>query len=256
MSERLVFYEASCSAYAQRVRIALHEANAKYTSFEIDTFNKPTWFTEKINPIGKVPAMTYGGPDVPPDQPSPDSVKLAESLIIAEFIADLYPDSGLMPRDPVQRAQVRRFIDVVDTKFAPVIGAWFYQGTPWEGIIEGARALQDLLPDGAAFAVGDRPTLADIAFAPFYSILQVISDGDIYLHEAAKPRDVAEALNSSELARLRKYANGLLARPSFKAAVDQVCNCAQGVFDKKILTSVAGATGEMAQRPSRLGPHK
>jgi len=221
MSQQLVFYDASCSAYAQRVRIALHEANAKYTSFEIDTFNKPTWFTEKINPIGKVPAVTYGGPDVPPDQPSPDSVKLAESLIITEFIADLYPDSGLMPRDPVQRAQVRRFIDVTNTKFAPAIGSWFYSDAPWEGIIEAARAVQDLLPDGAAFAVGGCLTLADIAFAPFYSILQVISDQDLWLREAAKPRDVAKALNSPELARLREYANGLLARPSVKAAVDQ-----------------------------------
>ena len=34
--------------------IALEEAKAKYTLFTIDISNKPAWFTELVNPVGKV----------------------------------------------------------------------------------------------------------------------------------------------------------------------------------------------------------
>jgi hypothetical protein len=67
---------------------------------------KSKWFVEVIDPAGKVrnptsfpseitnhtgPAITYDGPVVSPDQPSPESTKLAGSLVLIEFIADLSP---------------------------------------------------------------------------------------------------------------------------------------------------------------------
>ncbi|KAG2738771.1 hypothetical protein P692DRAFT_201904348 [Suillus brevipes Sb2] len=65
--------------------------------------------------------MTYGGPDVAPENPSPESTKLAESLILVEFIGDLYPSSNIVPADPVLRAKARFFIEIVSTKFSPNI---------------------------------------------------------------------------------------------------------------------------------------
>jgi hypothetical protein len=41
----------------------------------------------------QVPTMTYGGPKVDPTNPSPESFKLAESLVLLEFIADLFPSA-------------------------------------------------------------------------------------------------------------------------------------------------------------------
>lgn len=43
--------------YGHRVRLALEEANAKYTLHEVDTMNKPAYFTEKVNPLGKVRSL-------------------------------------------------------------------------------------------------------------------------------------------------------------------------------------------------------
>ncbi len=40
-----------------------------------------------------------------------------------EFIADLYPESNLLPKDPVLRAKARFFIDAFSTKVSP-----FYMG--------------------------------------------------------------------------------------------------------------------------------
>lgn len=64
-----------------------------------------------MNPVGKVPTLTYGGPSVNPEDPSPLSAKITESNVILEFLADLYPDSGLLLKDPVLPAKVRFFVD-------------------------------------------------------------------------------------------------------------------------------------------------
>ena len=69
-----------------------------------------------------MPAIAYGGPQVPPDQPSPDSTKIAESLVLVEFVGDLFPESGILPKDPVKRAQARFFIEGISSKFIP---AWY-----------------------------------------------------------------------------------------------------------------------------------
>ena len=37
-----------------RVLIALSEAKAEYTLYQIDHLNKPDWFTKLVNPVGKV----------------------------------------------------------------------------------------------------------------------------------------------------------------------------------------------------------
>lgn len=87
--------------YAQRVRIALKEANPPYTEYEIDLQNKPEWYAPRVNSTSKVcvasletlsppglkslpykhaqvPTMTYNGPKVEPSNPSLESFKLAE----------------------------------------------------------------------------------------------------------------------------------------------------------------------------------
>ena len=76
----------------------------------------------------QVPVSVYGSPRSEPENPSPDSVKIAESVVLLEFIADLYPDSGLLPKDPVDRVPARFFIDAFTTKVFPHAGALFVYG--------------------------------------------------------------------------------------------------------------------------------
>ena len=40
--------------WCHRVRIALAQAMAEYTLYNVDLDNKPDWFSEKVNPTGKV----------------------------------------------------------------------------------------------------------------------------------------------------------------------------------------------------------
>jgi len=85
-------------------------------------FLEPFRLRVEHSQYAQVPAMTYGGPKVNPTDPSPESFKISESLILLEFIADLFPSTNLYPNDPVQRAQIRFFIDTLSTKF---VGPWF-----------------------------------------------------------------------------------------------------------------------------------
>ncbi|KAI0674677.1 glutathione S-transferase [Trametes maxima] len=221
MPDRIVLYTAKICPFAQRTEIALHEAKAPHIQYQIDLQNKPEWYAPKVNPASKVPAIAYGGPDVPADQPSPESVKLAESLILVEFIADLFPESGLLPADPVQRAQARFFIDGVSTKLLP---AWFQysQGkASAEEYYKAVEHLQALLP-AQGFAVGAY-SIADVAITPFLARARVTLLNDLGGYPQGEgPKVLAELTSGNgRFARFGKYFDDLLARESFKATFDE-----------------------------------
>ncbi|RPD53469.1 glutathione S-transferase C-terminal-like protein [Lentinus tigrinus ALCF2SS1-7] len=222
MPESITLYTAKVCPYAQRAEIALAEAKAPFTRYEIDLQNKPEWYAPKVNPASKVPAIAYGGPAVPPDQPSPDSIKLAESLVLVEFIADLYPNAHLLPSDPVLRAKARFFIDGVSTKLVP---AWhnFLQGkSPVEDFYKAVEYVQALLPAEGGFAVGEY-SIADIAITPFLARARVSLINEFGAYPEGEGKQVWEALSSGQgrFARFGKYLADLLNRESFKATFDE-----------------------------------
>ncbi|KAJ7598388.1 thioredoxin-like protein [Mycena floridula] len=217
----LTLYSAKICPFAQRVELALAEANAKFSRYEIDLKNKPEWYAPKVNPASKVPAVAYGGPSVSPDQPSPDSEKIAESLVLVEFVADLYPDSKLLPKDPVERAKARFFIDAFSTKFTPAFFATVARGESFDKGYEAIEALQSLLPKDKKFAVSDDFTIADAAVLPFFARMEVALSNDLGAFAEGEGRKIHERLNSdSKFARFKQYFLDLKARESFKATFD------------------------------------
>ncbi|OJT08274.1 Glutathione S-transferase L1 [Trametes pubescens] len=219
MPERITLYTAKICPFAQRAEIALAEAKAEFTPFQIDLSNKPEWYAPKVNPASKVPAIAYGGPEVPPDQPSPESVKLAESLVLVEFVADLFPDSGILSADPVTRAQTRFFIEGVSSKLIPAWYAYFLRGASVDDLYAAAEYVQSLLP-AEGFAVGTF-SAADIAIAPFLARARVSLVNEIGKYPEGDGKKVWEALNTGKFARLGKYTEDLFARESFKSTFDE-----------------------------------
>ncbi|KAJ7181300.1 hypothetical protein C8R43DRAFT_968873 [Mycena crocata] len=225
MSEQLTLYTNKICPAGHRVELALIESKVKYTRFEIDLSNKPEWFATKVNPVAKVPAIAYGGPQVPPDQPSPESIKLAESLVLVEFIADLRPDSPIRPKDPVLCAKMRFFVDAVSTKLLPAYIALFMMGGPFEALWETLQALQALLPVDAPYVLGEAFTVADIAAAPLLVRIELNLKNDLGAYKAGEGPQAAEYLHSSgRFARLVKYLEAIKARDSFKASFDEEFN--------------------------------
>ena len=173
----------------------------------------------------KVPAIAYGGPKAPADDPSPESTKIAESLVLVEFIADLFPNSSLHPKDPVQLAQARFFIEVVSSKLVPGWASFVMRGESADQLLAGFEAIQNLLPADKAFAVGDEVTIADLAIAPFLARTEVAIKNEIGKYKAGEGLKVYEIYKSDKFSKLRNYFERIKARDSFKKTFDEVRAC-------------------------------
>ncbi|KAI0076544.1 hypothetical protein K474DRAFT_1684794 [Panus rudis PR-1116 ss-1] len=215
MPEQITLYTAKVCPYAHRVELALAEAGAHFTRYEIDLSNKPEWYAPKVNPASKVPAIAYGGPQVPPDQPSPESVKIAESLVLLEFVADLFPEAKLLPSDPVLRAKARYFIDAVSTKFNPAYIGYVLKGeSTQEQVFKAFEDLQALLPE-KGYVVGEW-SIADAAWAPFVARLLLLLELDLGVYPAGEgPKTLETILKDPKFARVQQWWKDVSSRQSF-----------------------------------------
>lgn len=165
----------------------------------------------------QVPAIAYGGPPTSPENPSPESVKLAESLILVEFVADLAPNSGLLPSDPVQRAQARFFVDTVSNKYVPGFAAFFMRGESPDALLAGFQAVQDLLPKEGLALGGNQFTIADAAFLPFLGRTELLLTAGVGKYQAAEGKKVySQLFEDAKFVRLQKYFKDATQRESWK----------------------------------------
>ena len=172
--------------------------------------------------MSQIPAITYGGPKVSPDTPSDESTKLAESLIILEFLADLFPESNLLPKDPVQRAKSRFFANAFDTKVFPGFRNFIFVGGSSKDLIDGLEAIQKLLPP-TGFIAGDKLTIGDMAVAPFLARTYMLLGADLGKYPVGEGKKALEILRSDRFARLEQYWKDIQEQPSWKATWDEVC---------------------------------
>lgn len=221
MAKNLTLYTAKTCPYAHRVELVLNEAEADFTRFEVDLKNKPEWYAPKVNPASKVPAVAFGGPKVPADQPAPESTKIAESLVLLEFVSDLYPSANLLPKDPVLRAKARFFIDAVSTRFNPAHGSVLRGNGSLEDLIKAFENIQALLPPAGGFAVGEW-SIADAAWTPFVARMFVALKNDLGTYPIGEgPKALETILSSPKLERFQRYWKEVSARPSFAATFDE-----------------------------------
>ena len=97
--------------YAQRAHLVLEAKNIPYHTAYIHLKSKPEWLTQK-SPLGKVPAL---------EVPSTKGDPLIESLIIADYLDDQYPQNPLNVKDPLARARDRILVE----RFNAFIGPFY-----------------------------------------------------------------------------------------------------------------------------------
>lgn len=152
-------------------------------------------------------------------------MQIPESLVILEFLADLFPDAHLLPADPVARTRARLFAYTVDTKLIPAFMGAAFMGAPMDGLISVLEAFQAMLPKEGGYAVGERWSIADAAFTP----LLVRIDGVLEQNPPTMAPGVAaqalEVLRSERFARLQQYKRDNVARPSMGKTYDEVRGC-------------------------------
>jgi len=222
MSTQLTLYGHKVSPFSERIELALREGNIPHKYYAVNLSDKPTFFAAEVNPVGKVPAITYGGPEVPPEEPSPLSTKLAESNVILEFLADAYPSANLMPADPIQRSKVRFFIEAVSARFFTAYSPWVRNtdSQAEENLLKAIEFIQDLLPESAKFAVGDNYTIADACITPFIHRLLLNIEADIGKFPVGTGPRVGGLLNTPKYAKFMAYVRAMVDRPIAKEVFD------------------------------------
>ncbi|KZV68266.1 hypothetical protein PENSPDRAFT_634496 [Peniophora sp. CONT] len=229
IENRITLYTHPASPYVKRVEIALVEAGVDFDRHIIDLFvPRPEWYLREVNPVGKIPAISYG-PRAPSNciMPPPNSFHLCESLVILTFLADLYPQ--LLPATPIDRARAQFFIAKVEEK---VMATWYgvvaIGDIEMEALVNGMRDVQDLLPDPkegdseeTGYAAG-RWSIADAAFMPLLYFVELYMRNDLCVHPVGKGRDAwVEMFEGERFGRLQAYFKRVKARKSWGLMTDE-----------------------------------
>ncbi|MBB4606222.1 glutathione S-transferase [Xanthomonas arboricola] len=148
--------------FVQRAAIVLLEHDVAFERVDIDLHAKPDWFLA-LSPTGKVPLLRIG-------QPDGSVATLFESVVICDYLDETSGSTSLYPRDPLQRAQQRAWIEFAAPTFAD---AWQFLNASDQASADTASAafrgklqkLEQALGQGPYFA-GPTFGMVDVVFAP------------------------------------------------------------------------------------------
>ncbi|XP_061398969.1 pyrimidodiazepine synthase [Musca vetustissima] len=159
---KLRLYSMRFCPYAHRVHLVLDAKKIPYHSIFINLNEKPEWLTE-YSPLGKVPALQLTEEEGKP--------ALIESLVIAEYLDEKYPEPKLFPSDPLKKAQdkilIERFNAVVGPMYKIFVNTEVSPGT----ITDVSTGLdiyeKELRARGTPFFGGDKPGMLDYMIWPW-----------------------------------------------------------------------------------------
>lgn len=141
-----------------------------------------------------------------------------------ELFADLYPNSTLLPKDPILRAKARFFIDAVGTKLVPAWAGFVMRGAEdgETAALNALETIQALLPSDKTYAVNNDFTIADAAIAPFLGRLETLVKNDIGAFKPGEGKKFYEIYLSEKFSKIRNYFEAIKKRESFKKTFDEV----------------------------------
>ncbi|XP_071720860.1 probable glutathione S-transferase [Rutidosis leptorrhynchoides] len=155
MADEVKLYAVSGSPIVCRVKIALNLKGMKYENLEEDLSNKSADLI-KYNPVyKKVPVLVHNGNPI------------CESLVILEYIDEVWKGVPILPHDPYERAVARFWAKFIDDKCVTAVYNAFLSKGEEKAIAEAHEQLQilenELVVKGHKFFGGDNINLVDIA---------------------------------------------------------------------------------------------
>jgi maleylacetoacetate isomerase len=171
MTTRPILHDYYRSSAAYRVRIALNMKGIAYESRPVSLADGAQKSDEyrALNPQGFVPMLEI------------DGLNLTQSLSIAVYLDQCFPEPMLMPRDPADGAHVRSMALAIACDIHPLnnLRVLKYLSGPLEQpqevrddwyrhwVTEGFDALEAMAaPRAGKFMFGDTPSLADVCLVP------------------------------------------------------------------------------------------
>ncbi|XP_061163661.1 glutathione S-transferase omega-1-like [Saccostrea echinata] len=194
----LRLYSMRLCPYAQRTRLVLVHKNIPHEVVNINLSKKPEWYLEKINPLGKVPALEKDGKII------------YESDICCDYLDQVYPNNKLTPDDPYQQAKDRMLLShygQVTTQYYK-----FYFGTP-DSFPATAEALGKLLSEfdkelekRGKFFGGDNVQMIDFLVWPWierFSAMEKLVN-QVFLTDGLKPNLMAYLKRMADIPAVKK----------------------------------------------------
>ncbi|KAK6513946.1 hypothetical protein TWF506_008376 [Arthrobotrys conoides] len=178
----ITLYSNTACPFVHRTLITLHELSIPFTPSFIDLNTPRPEYYLKINPRGTVPALTFTSPSYQNGK----QIIINESLIIAYFLTDLFPNHLIPSPGSLEGATERaRILFVIDTWGNKVGGAFVKallasvgeEAAASEAVDVAVQAVEkEIEPllvklegdgDGPFLGGRDKFTLAEVAIAPF-----------------------------------------------------------------------------------------
>jgi maleylpyruvate isomerase len=162
-------YFRSSASYRVRIALNLKGLRAEHLAHHLRKGEQCAPAYLAINPQGLVPTLEDDAGDV-----------LTQSLAIIEWLDETHPEPPLLPKDPLHRAKVRAFAQVLACDTHPVQNLKVLarlrelklpedQVTGWAGWAnrEGLAACEKLIAtEDGPFCFGALPTIADLCLVP------------------------------------------------------------------------------------------
>ena len=205
-----VLHGAIVSPFVRKVRVALAEKGIAYDSDPVVPFGVSDEY-KKMSPLGKIPCYTPH-----------DGCHIPDSSVIIAYLERKHSDKPLYPSNPEDFARALFFEEYGDSVlvgalgtvfFNRIVGPMFLDQQPDEAAIKNAienelppllEWLEEQIGDNE-FLVGDKFSVADIGItSPFVNFGLA-----------------GESIDASKYPKLAPYLERNLARPSFKACVDE-----------------------------------
>ena len=162
-------YFRSSASYRVRIALNLKGLRVEHLPHHLRKGEQQAPAYLAINPQGLVPTLENDAGAI-----------LTQSLAIIEWLDETYVEPPLLPKDPLRRAKVRAFAQVLACDTHPVqnlkvlarlraLGLAEEQVTAWAGWAnrEGLSACEKLIAgESGLFCFGDAPSMADLYLVP------------------------------------------------------------------------------------------
>lgn len=164
---KIRLYSMRFCPYAQRVHLVLDAKQIPYDVVYVNLTHKPDWLIEKSS-LNKVPCIELEGGET-----------LYESLIIADYLDDAYPQNKLYPSNPLAKAKDKLLINRFNAVITTMYKVFFLGSTLEQDVFnEALNGLeffdQELTKRRTPFFGGDKPGMLDFMIWPWCERADVI----------------------------------------------------------------------------------
>lgn len=188
------------------VAIALHEAGLSFDAIKLDFASaeqtQPAY--AKVNPKGRVPALVIGGTEI-----------LTETGALLEHVADLAPEAGLRPKDPIQAARMREVMFYLASTMH-VNHAHKLRGHRWADLESSHKDMTAKVPETMAASCA---YVCDEVLAGPYVLGDQFSLADIYLYVVCTWLD-GDGVDLNQFPKIQTLMTTMEHRASVKSVMD------------------------------------